>query len=112
MEDQTNQISDKHAAIRRVHGFEVRPGFEMPAPPRPGLVPCFQFHGPDGMSLFWWDDGWGPYPACYKSWQMCEMNGIDHYEIGDCEPLVNPDTGGSRYKDCAAALRELGFREV
>lgn len=109
------QLVKQVYSVRFAAGMEVTDGWEMPKPPREGLIPCFQLDGGDGMSLFWWDEKWGKWPdsgrAFAKSreeaWTWETHGCVDAFM--DTDPLVNPDTGGCNYKQTEEALRELGF---
>lgn len=97
--------------VRCVEGFEVAEGWEMPSPPREGLLPYFAMHGCDGISYFWWDPAWGKWASSSKAWDKAREEGLDTRDMDDAWPLVDHDTGDD-YKACAAALRALGFNEV
>jgi len=95
------------AEPRVVNGFEVYSDWVMPDPPIKGAYACFQFHGTDGISLFWWHPEWGRYANEHSAWTRAKELGFDCY-IND-NPLCDPDSG-SNYKACEDAYRELGFK--
>ena len=100
-------LVDETFPPRLAAGMEVTEGWEMPAAPRGGMIPCFEMHGRDGMCFYWWDASWGKYPNEETSFRkMREGNLLD--TLCDDEPLAHPDTG-SNHKQTADALRELGF---
>lgn len=87
---------------REVCGFEVDPDWKLPDPGDPELYPCVEFHGGDGLSFFWWHSDWEDLPSSWK--------GKNSPLIED--PLIDPDTGGRRYKECERAYEELGFTVI
>lgn len=93
-------------APRVVNGFEVVEGWEMPEPPVKGAIPCVQFHGGDGSERFWWHPDWSIFPNANVSWRELKSFVIPEFE----DPLIDPDTGGARWKECQEAYVELGFR--
>jgi hypothetical protein len=105
---QAKALIDRVFKPRYLHGFEIEEKWEMPEPPREGLIPCFDFHGCDGLSLYWWDESWGKYPSFLKAWEMIEAEGIED-TLSNENPVIDPDTGGAMYKSCMDAFRELGF---
>ena len=103
-----SELLEEAYGVRRVNGFEVVEGWEMPVPPRAGMTPCVQFHGGDGLALFWWDSAWGEFPTCFQAWRKMREEGLED-TLQDADPLIEPDTGGHNYKACAGAYAELGF---
>ncbi len=99
-------------AVRRVNGFEIYPDWKMPEPPEEGMYACFVFHGGDGMELFWWHPSWGRWPSTTAAWNKAweaKRAGKEWANLDDHNPLIEPDTGGSRRPECETAYRQLGF---